>query len=75
MISLAVGFLLMGYLWLSIDLSRPTPDGVDEADRNTQLFMLWLGIPLAVIGVCVVVAVIAVVLGATVLNSGLPGQR
>jgi heme/copper-type cytochrome/quinol oxidase subunit 2 len=74
-ISLAVGFLLMGFLWLSIDLSRPTPEGLDERDRDTQLYLLWLGIPLAVIGVCAVVALLAVLLGATVLNSGLPGQH
>ena len=74
-IALAVGFLLMGYLWLSLDLARPLPEGVDSSDRSTQLFMLWLGIPLAVIGVCAVVAVIAVALGATVLSSGIPGQR
>jgi hypothetical protein len=74
-IALAVGFLLMGYLWLSLDLARPLPKGVDSSDRSTQLFILWLGIPLAVIGVCAVVAVIAVVLGATVLSSGIPGQR
>jgi hypothetical protein len=74
-IALAVGFLLMGYLWLSIDLARPLPEGVDSSDRSTQLFMLWLGIPLAVIGVCAVVAVIAVLLGATILSSGIPGQR
>jgi len=74
-ISLAIGFLLMGYLWLSIDLSRPTPEGLDEGQRNTQLFILWLGIPLAVIGVCAVVAVLAVLLGATVLNSGIPAPH
>ena len=65
----------MGYLWLSLDLSRPPPEGVDDSERTTQLFVLWLGIPLAVIGVCAVVALIAVILGATVLNSGIPGQR
>lgn len=74
-IALAVGFLLMGYLWLSIDLARPVPEGADSSDRSTQLFVLWLGIPLAVIGVCVLVAVIAVVLGATILNTGIPGQH
>jgi hypothetical protein len=73
-IALAIGFLVMGFLWLRLDLSRPAP-GVDEADRRTQLFVLWLGIPLAVIGVCAVVALIAVILGATVLSSGIPGQR
>jgi hypothetical protein len=74
-IALALGFLLMGYLWLSIDLARPLPEGVDSSDRSTQLFVLWLGIPLGVIGVCAVVAVIAVLLGATILSSGIPGQR
>jgi hypothetical protein len=73
-IALAVGFLLMGFLWLSLDLSRPAP-GVDESERRVQLFVLWLGIPLAVIALCALVALIAVVLGATVLSSGIPGQR
>ena len=74
-ISLAIGFLLMGYLWLSVDLSRPTPEGLDERDRHLQLFILWLGIPLAVIGVCTLVAVLAMLLGATVLSSGIPASR
>jgi heme/copper-type cytochrome/quinol oxidase subunit 2 len=74
-ISLAIGFLLMGYLWLSIDLAHPAPEGLNEGERNTQLFILWLGIPLAVIAICAVVALLAVLLGATVLNSGLPGQH
>ncbi|HXO67157.1 MAG TPA: hypothetical protein VN863_04105 [Candidatus Dormibacteraeota bacterium] len=73
-IALAIGFLVMGYLWLSLDLSRPAA-GVDESDRTKQLFVLWLGIPLAVIAVCAVVAIVAVILGATVLSSGIPGQR
>ena len=73
-IALAIGFLIMGFLWLSLDLKRPAA-GVDKSDRRVQLFVLWLGIPLAVIGVCAVVALIAVILGATVLNSGIPGQR
>jgi heme/copper-type cytochrome/quinol oxidase subunit 2 len=73
-IALAIGFLVMGFIWLSLDLARPAT-GVDESERNRQLFVLWLGIPLAVIGVCAVVALIAVVLGATVLSSGIPGQR
>src|ERR1700694_3803444 len=55
-IALAVGFLVMGYLWLALDLSRPAPEGVDESDRKVQLFVLWLGVPLAVIFVCAVVA-------------------
>jgi hypothetical protein len=74
-VALAVGFLLMGYLWLSLDLSRPAPEGVDESERKLQLLVLWLGVPLAVICVCAVVALIAVILGATVLSSGIPGQR
>jgi hypothetical protein len=74
-ISLAVGFLLMGYLWLSIDLSRPAPEGLEEGGRSTQLFILWLGIPLAVIGICAIVALAAVLLGATLLNSGIPVPR
>jgi hypothetical protein len=73
-IALAVGFLAMGYLWLSLDLSQPA-SGIDESDRNVQLFILWLGIPLAVIGVCAVVGLIAVILGATVLSSGIPGPH
>jgi hypothetical protein len=74
-ISLAVGFLLMGYLWLSIDLSRPAAEGLDAGERDTQLFILWLGIPLAVIGICAVVAVLAVLLSGTVLSSGIPTPR
>jgi heme/copper-type cytochrome/quinol oxidase subunit 2 len=73
-IALAVGFLAMGYLWLSLDLSQPA-SGIDASDRNVQLFILWLGIPLAVIGVCAVVGLIAVILGATVLSSGIPGPH
>lgn len=72
-LALALGFLLMGYLWLSIDLSRATPEGVDEEERKTQLFVLWLGIPLGVIAICAVVAVVAVVIGATVYSTGLRG--
>jgi hypothetical protein len=74
-LALAAGVIIAGYIWLSLDLSRPVPDGVDEQQRNYQLFVLWLGIPLAVIGVCALVALLAIVLSATVLSSGLPGQR
>jgi hypothetical protein len=74
-LALAAGIIIAGYIWLSLDLSRPVPDGVDEQQRNYQLFVLWLGIPLAVIGVCALVALLAIVLSATVLSSGLPGQR
>lgn len=72
-IALAVGFLVMGYIWLTLDIGRPVPEGVDEDARNTQLFMLWIGIPLAVLGVCALVALVAVLLSVTVLGSGLPG--
>lgn len=74
-IALALGFLLMGYLWLAIDVGRPVPEGVDEHDRNTQLFVLWMGIPLAVLGVCAVVMVLAVVVAATVLHGNIPTTR
>lgn len=73
-IALAVGFIAIGYFWLSLDLARPAPEGVDKDQRDTQLFLLWLGIPLGVIAVCAVVALLAVVLGATALSSGLPGR-
>jgi hypothetical protein len=72
-LALALGFLAMAYLWLSIDLSRPVPESIDESERNTQLLMLWLGIPLLVILICTVVAAVAVVLSLTVLRTGLPG--
>ena len=74
-LALAVGVIIAGYFWLSIDLSRPAPEGVDEQSRNYQLFILWIGIPLAVIAVCAAVALLAILLSATVLSSGLPGQR
>ncbi|GAC1331195.1 MAG: hypothetical protein NVSMB17_09090 [Candidatus Dormibacteria bacterium] len=74
-IALALGFLLMGYLWMALDLNRPLPEGVDEHDRNLQLFMLWMGIPLAVVGVCAVVMILAVVVAGTVLNSNIPTTR
>ncbi|HEV3233443.1 MAG TPA: hypothetical protein VG329_02710 [Candidatus Dormibacteraeota bacterium] len=73
--ALAVGVIIAGYMWLSIDLSRPVPEGVDEQSRNYQLFILWIGMPLLVIGVCALVALVAVVISSTVLSSGLPGQR
>jgi hypothetical protein len=71
-IALAVGFLLMGYVWMALDLNRPVPEGVDEKAREMQLFVLWMGIPLAVLGVCAVVMVLAVVVAATALNSNIP---
>jgi hypothetical protein len=72
-LALAVGIIATGYLWLSIDLSRPVPAGVDERARNYQLLILWLGIPLGVVAVCAVVALLAILISATLLNSGLPG--
>jgi hypothetical protein len=74
-LALALGFFLMGYLWLSIDLGRPVPDGVDADERNAQLFVLWLGIPLGVLAVCGVFALFAVLLAGTVLSSGIPTPR
>lgn len=71
-LALAVGFFLMGYLWLSLDLDRPAPKGVDEDERNTQLFMLWLGIPLAVLAVCGFFALVSVLIAATALRNGIP---
>jgi hypothetical protein len=73
--ALAVGAVIAGYVWLSIDLSRPVPEGVDEQSRNYQLFILWIGMPLLVIGVCALVALVAILISSTVLSSGLPGQR
>ncbi|MHB8507117.1 MAG: hypothetical protein ACYDGR_00515 [Candidatus Dormibacteria bacterium] len=69
--ALALGFLLMGFLWLALDLSLPVPAGVDPIERETQLFVLWLGIPLAVIAVLAVFALIAVVIGRVVYAGGL----
>ena len=74
-LALAVGFLLIGYLWLAIDVGRPLPEGVDEQDRNTQLFVLWMGIPLAVLGICALVMLLAVVVAATALHTNLPASR
>ena len=74
-LALAVGVIISGYFWLSIDLSRSVPEGVDEQSRNYQLFILWIGIPLAVVAVCATVAVVALLLSSTVLSSGLPGQH
>ncbi|MGI8610611.1 MAG: hypothetical protein ACR2MY_15535 [Candidatus Dormibacteria bacterium] len=74
-IALALGFLLIGYLWLAIDVGRPLPEGVDEHDRNMQLFVLWMGIPLAVLGLCALVMMLAVVVAATVLHGNIPTPR
>jgi hypothetical protein len=73
-LALTIGFILMGYIWLSIDLSRPAPEGVDEKDRNYQLFVLWLGIPVGVMAVCALVAILAAVIGGTVYSTGLHGR-
>jgi hypothetical protein len=73
-LALTIGFILMGYLWLSIDLSRPAPENVDEGDRNYQLFVLWLGIPVGVMAVLGLVAIAAAVIGATVYSTGLTGH-
>jgi hypothetical protein len=69
--ALAVGFFVTGYLWLSLDLSRPAPPGVDDRQRSYQLFGLWLGLPMLVIGVLSVFAIIAVGIGATVYSNGI----
>jgi hypothetical protein len=74
-IALALGFLLIGYLWLAIDVGKPLPAGVDEQDRNTQLFVLWMGIPLGVLAICGLVMVIAVVVAATALHANIPTPR
>lgn len=74
-IALAVGFFVMGYLWLSLDLSRPVPEGVDKDERDAQLFVLWLGIPLAVLAVCGFVALVSVLIAATALRDGIPRPR
>lgn len=71
-IALALGFFLMGFMWLALEVNRPLPEGVDEQDRNTQLFVLWMGIPLAVVLVCGVVMVLAVIVAGTVLNANIP---
>jgi hypothetical protein len=74
-LALALGFFLIGYLWLSIDLGRPVPEGVDADERNAQLFVLWLGIPLGVVAVCGVFALFAVLLAGTVLSTGIPAPH
>ena len=74
-VALALGFVLMGFLWLSLDLGLPPPPGVDEKERSYQLFFLWLGIPLVVIFVIAMVAILALVLGPAVFSSGLPTHR
>lgn len=72
-VALALGFLLMGFFWLSLDLSRPAPPGVDERERGYQLFFLWLGIPGAVIGVIALVAVLTLLLGPLLYPHGVRG--
>jgi hypothetical protein len=73
--ALALGFLLMGYLWLALDLSGPVPEGIDERARSYQLFGLWLGIPLATIVVLAVFAGLALVVGWIAYPSGVhPGH-
>ena len=62
-VALALGFLLMGFLWLSIDLGAIPPEGVDVKGREYQLFFLWLGIPSIVVVLLVVVAIAAFALG------------
>ena len=74
-LALALGFFLIGYLWLSLDLGRPVPEGVDEHERSRQLAMLWWGIPLGVVGICGIVMVLAVVVAGTVLNANIPIPR
>ena len=74
-IALALGFLAMGYLWLAIDVGRPLPEGVDEDERNAQLVILWMGIPLGVLAICGVVMVLAVVLAATAMHVNIPTPR
>ncbi|MFN2462676.1 MAG: hypothetical protein ABR573_02090 [Candidatus Dormibacteria bacterium] len=71
-IALALGFFVMGYLWMALDLNRPLPEGVDEDERNMQLFILWMGIPLSVLAICGVVMIAAVVVAGTVMNVNLP---
>ncbi len=68
MLALLLGFVLIGFVWLSLDLSRAAPTGVDEQGRNYQLFLLWLGIPLIVLAVMLVVGILAIILGATALR-------
>ena len=70
-VALSLGFLLMGYLWLSLDLSRPAPTDVDEREWSYQLFFLWLGIPAIVIGVIAFFAILALVIGPVVYPNGL----
>jgi hypothetical protein len=71
-LALALGFLLMGYLWLSIDLTRPVPEGIDDQARNYQLFFLWLGVPLVVIAMLAVVAAVTILIGHIALPNGVP---
>ena len=68
--ALALGFLLMGFLWLSLDLRRPVPEGVAPEARNYQLYLLWLGIPAVVIAVIALVAVLVLVMGGLAFPSG-----
>jgi hypothetical protein len=74
-LALALGFIILGYLWLTLDLGRPVPVGVDADERNTQLVVLWLGIPIAVLLVCALVMVLALVVAATALNAPIPVSR
>jgi hypothetical protein len=53
-------------------MSRPVPEGVDERERNTQLVVLWLGMPLAVLALCGIVMLLAVLVAATLLNASIP---
>jgi hypothetical protein len=73
-VALALGFLLMGFFWLSLDLGQPTAAGVDEQARNYQLFFLWLGIPAIVTCVIALVAIASLLLGPVVFGSGLGGR-
>jgi hypothetical protein len=70
-VALALGFIVMGFLWLTLDIARPVPEGVDEGERNRQLFALWLGIPLGVLLICAVVGVAAIAIGAAVYGGHL----
>jgi hypothetical protein len=74
-LALALGFIILGYLWLTLDLGRPVPEGVDADQRNTQLMVLWLGIPIAVLLICALVMVLALAVAATALNAPIPAPR
>lgn len=74
-LALALGFVVLGYLWLTLDLGRPVPDGVDADERDTQLVVLWLGIPIAVLLILALVMVVALVVAATALNAPIPVPR